>query len=68
MPLRQAKKKLKTSQTWLLKSNGETIEFIVNDEPIMKVRYMPLEYTGFGYYTIGKCELVVDQVVFKQGF
>lgn len=62
------KKKLKTSQTWLLKSNGETLEFIVNDEPIMKVRYMPLEYTGFGYYTVGKCELVVDQVVFSQGF
>ena len=63
----QWKKKQKQSQTWVLKSNGDIIEFIVNDEPIMKVRYMPLEYTGFGYYTIGKCTLEVDQVVFKQG-
>ena len=61
------KKKTKQSQTWVLKSNGEILEFMVNDEPIMKIRYMPLEYTGFGYYTIGKCTLQVDQVVFKQG-
>ena len=39
----------------------------VNDEPIMKVRYMPLQYTGFGYYTVGTCQLVVDEVTFNQG-
>lgn len=61
------KKKLKQSQTWELKSNGSVLEFVVNDEPIMKVRYMPLSYNGFGFYTIGKCSLIVDQVVFKQG-
>ena len=61
------KKRNKLAQTWLLKSDGITLEFIVNDEPIMKVRHMPLEYTGFGYYTIGQCELIVDQVTFTQG-
>lgn len=63
------KKKMnkKLAQTWLLKSDGMTLEFVVNDEPIMKVRYMPLEYAGFGYYTVGQCELTVDQVTFKQG-
>jgi len=62
------KKKLnkKIAQTWVLKSNGQTLEFVVNDEPIMRVRYMPLEYTGFGYYSVGKCELVIDEVEFKQ--
>ncbi len=62
------KKKLnkKPAQTWILKSNGQTLEFVVNDEPIMKVRYMPLDYTGFGYYSVGKCELIIDEVEFKQ--
>lgn len=57
----------KIAQTWVIKSNGTTLEFVVNDEPIMKVRYMPLQYTGFGYYTVGTCQLVVDEVTFKQG-
>ena len=65
--VRWKKKRNKLAQTWLLKSDGITLEFIVNDEPIMKVRHMPLEYTGFGYYTIGQCELIVDQVTFTQG-
>ena len=46
--------------------DGSTIEFLVDDLPIMKVRYMSLEYTGFGYYTYGKQKLVVDQVEFIQ--
>lgn len=54
-------------QTWVLKSDGIKLEFIVNDEPIMSVRYMPLEYTGFGYYTYGDSEIYVDEVIFKQG-
>ena len=63
------KKKLnkKLAQNWLLKSDGLTLEFIVNDEPIMKVKHMPLDYTGFGYYTVGQCELTIDQVSFTQG-
>ena len=38
--------------------------FIVDGIQILKVRYMPLEYTGFGYYTFGKQELAVDDVEF----
>jgi hypothetical protein len=53
-------------QEWLMEYDGSTIEFLVDDLPIMKVRYMPLEYTGFGYYTYGKQKLVVDQVEFIQ--
>ena len=57
----------KNAQTWVLKSNGDRIEFIVNDEPIISVKYMPLEYSGFGYYTYGDSELFVDEVTFQQG-
>jgi hypothetical protein len=57
----------KIAQTRAIKSNGTTLEFVVNDEPIMKVRYMPLQYTGFGYYTVGTCQLVIDEVTFNQG-
>ena len=46
--------------------DGSTIQFYVDDLLIMKVRYMPLEYAGFGYYTYGKQKLVVDQVEFIQ--
>jgi hypothetical protein len=62
------KKKLlgKTQQIWTIRSNGNTLEFIVNEEPIMKMRYMPLQYNGFGYYTVGACELVIDEVTFSQ--
>lgn len=57
----------KNAQTWVLKSDGMKLEFIVNDEPIMSVRYMPLQYTGFGYYTFGESEIIVDDVTFQQG-
>lgn len=60
------KKKKKMQQTWILQSDGSTLTFLVDDEPIMKVRYMPLEYAGFGYYTYGKQKLVVDEVEFIQ--
>lgn len=60
------KKKKKMEQEWTLQTNGSTLSFMVDDEPIMKVRYMPLEYAGFGYYTFGKQELVVDEVEFIQ--
>lgn len=56
----------KMQQEWNLEYDGSTIQFIVNDLPIMKVKYMPLEYTGFGYYTFGKQKLIVDDVEFIQ--
>lgn len=56
----------KQNQTWkLISSNGE-LQFFVNDLEIMKVRYMPLDFTGIGFYTIGKQTLVVDDITFTQ--
>ena len=58
--------KKKVDQEWELTSDGQTLTFIVDGMQIMQVRYMPLEYTGFGFYTFGKQELVVDDVEFVQ--
>lgn len=59
-------KKKKLDQEWKLISDGETLSFFVDDLEVMKVRYMPLEYAGFGYYTFGKQTLKVDDVTFTQ--
>ena len=45
------KDKKKVDQEWELISDGQVLTFIVDGVQILKVRYMPLEYTGFGYYT-----------------
>ena len=58
--------KKKVDQEWELTSDGQTLTFIVDGMQILKVRYMPLEYAGFGFYTFGKQELVVDDVEFIQ--
>lgn len=60
------KDKSKVDQEWELESDGEILTFIVDGMQIMKVRYMPLQYAGFGYYTFGKQKLVVDDVEFIQ--
>lgn len=56
----------KMQQNWRLESDGSTLSFFVDELPIMTVRYMPLEYAGFGYYTRGKQKLIVDDVEFIQ--
>lgn len=60
------KKTRKAQQNWRLESDGSTLSFFVDELPIMNIRYMPLEYNGFGYYTWGKQKLVVDDVEFIQ--
>ena len=56
----------KQNQVWkLISANGE-LQFFVDDMEIMKVRYMPLDFTGVGFYTIGKQTLVIDNVTFTQ--
>lgn len=60
------KDKKKVDQEWELISDGNVLTFIVDGVQILKVRYMPLEYSGFGYYTFGKQELQVDDVEFIQ--
>lgn len=58
--------KKNVDQEWELTSDGQTLTFIVDGMQILKVRYMPLEYAGFGFYTFGKQELVVDDIEFIQ--
>ena len=60
------KDRKKVDQEWELISDGEVLTFSVDGMQIMKVRYMPLEYAGFGFYTFGKQELLVDDVEFIQ--
>lgn len=59
-------KKYKARQNWRLESEGSILSFFVDEILIMKVRYMPLEYAGFGYYTFGNQKLIVDDVEFIQ--
>lgn len=59
-------KKRKAQQNWRLESEGSLLSFYVDEMLIMKVRYMPLEYAGFGYYTLGNQKLIVDDVEFIQ--
>lgn len=56
----------KQEQTWKLISEGGSLQFFVDDMEIMKVKYMPLDFTGVGFYTIGKQTLVVDDITFSQ--
>lgn len=59
-------KKGKQEQVWKLISDNDELQFFVNDMEILKVKYMPLEFSGVGFYTIGKQTLIVDDVTFKQ--
>ncbi|MDE6267226.1 MAG: hypothetical protein K2M07_07755 [Muribaculaceae bacterium] len=60
----QNKKKL--DQVWKLRCDGDVLTFYVDDMEILKVRYMPLDYTGIGFYTFGKQTLIVDEMTFTQ--
>ncbi len=59
-------KKRGADMEWTLISDGSTLEFKVDGMAMMKIRHMPLEYTGFGYYAFGAQELEVDEVEFIQ--
>ena len=60
------KKTRAAQQMWKLESDGSTLSFFVDDLQIMNVRYMPLEYSGFGFYTYGNQKLLVKEVEFVQ--
>lgn len=59
-------KKSKLDQEWELISEDQILSFIVEGVPVLKVRYMPLQYSGFGFYTYGKQKLIVDEIDFIQ--
>lgn len=56
----------KVDQEWTLINDGGTLSFLVDGLPIMKVKYMPLEYGGVGFYTFGKQRLQIDDITFTQ--
>lgn len=56
----------KQNQVWKLISDGRELQFFINDLEVFKVRYMPLDFAGVGFYTIGKQTLIVDDITFTQ--
>ena len=58
-------KQKKLDQEWKLVSDGDVLSF-VDGMMILKVKYMPLDYTGFGFYTFGKQTLIVEDMTFTQ--
>lgn len=58
--------KRKLEQEWKLVSDGDVLSFYVDGMEILKVRYMPLQYSGVGFYTFGKQTLVVEDMTFTQ--
>ena len=60
------KKSKNNAMKWSLYSDGQTLTFKVDGTATMTVRYMPLAYNGFGFYTFGAQELSVDEVEFRQ--
>lgn len=59
-------KNSKLEQEWKLVSDGDILSFFVNGMEILKVRYMPLDFSGIGFYTFGKQTLVVEDMIFTQ--
>ena len=62
----QWKGKRKTEMLWTLVNDGQTLSFKIDGATILNIRYMPLSYSGFGFYTFGNQDLIVDEVTFIQ--
>ena len=62
----QWKGKRKTDMLWTLVNDGQTLSFKIDGATILNIRYMPLSYIGFGFYTFGNQDLIVDEVTFIQ--
>ncbi len=59
-------KKKKLDQEWKLIYDGEDLYFFVDGLEILKVKYMPLDYSGIGFYTFGKQTLIIKDITFIQ--
>lgn len=59
-------KNKKLEQEWKLVCDGDVLSFYVDGMEILKVRYMPLDYAGIGFYTFGKQTLIVEDMTFTQ--
>lgn len=58
--------KRRADMQWTLASDGNQLIFKVDGAVALNIRYMPLQYAGFGFYTFGNQELIVDEVEFIQ--
>ncbi|MDE6574516.1 MAG: hypothetical protein K2L84_04205 [Muribaculaceae bacterium] len=58
--------KKKLDQEWKLVYDGDVLSFYVDGMEILKVKYMPLDFSGIGFYTFGKQTLVVEDMTFTQ--
>ena len=58
--------KRRSDMDWHLISDGQTLIFKIDGVSILTIRHMPLQYSGFGFYTFGNQELVVDEVEIRQ--
>lgn len=56
----------KARQQWILEKTGDELAFYVDGLEVHRVRYMPLEYAGVGFYTFGKQTLIVGDITFEQ--
>lgn len=59
-------KNSKLEQVWKLVCDGDVLTFFVDDMEILKVKYMPIDYSGIGFYTFGKQTLIVEEMTFTQ--
>lgn len=59
-------KNKKLEQEWKLVCDGDVLSFYVDGMEVLKVRYMPLDYAGIGFYTFGKQTLIVEDMTFTQ--
>lgn len=58
--------KKKLEQEWKLVSDNDVLSFYVDGMEILKVKYMPLDFSGIGFYTFGKQTLIVEDMTFMQ--
>lgn len=60
------KKNKKLEQEWTLVKEADELAFMVDDQEIIRIRYMPLSYCGIGFYTISKQKLTVKRIEYNQ--
>ncbi len=59
-------KKRQAEQTWVIDYNGNDLIFTIDDIPLIKVKYMEMDYSGFGFYAEGKQKFIIEDVEFQQ--
>lgn len=58
--------KKKIHQEWELVYDGEVLCFLIDGKGLLKVKYMPMEFSGTGFYSFGDQTLIVKDITFTQ--